>query len=118
KQGNAPDRVQKELSLQGDPFLSFRGNNLAIIRVIAFNQFGNQQRIVQFKRDLILADAQFDFALLFDQPLEFQHRLGRNNDIDFLATRKLQLEINKRQPASIGCDRGEFVILKGEQDTV
>src|SRR5688500_9787783 len=106
------NRVEEELTLEGDALLRVAGNDLAIIRVIALDQFRNEQSAVDFKGELVLANAQSNVAGVTDEAGELIDTFGRDDQIDGLALGELDFEINEREPAPIGCHHRQFVILE------
>src|SRR5439155_13102345 len=52
QQRNASQGIKKCFALEFYALLCFSRNNLAIIRIIAFDQFRNEQRLFQIERDL------------------------------------------------------------------
>ena len=82
-----------------------------VIGIIAFNQFRNEQRLVQIKGDLSAGDAHFDVPLVGQKSLQFGDSLGWNDNVRFLAARNFQLDVHHRQPPSIRRDHGHFVVL-------
>ena len=61
--------MQKFFAHQGDAFLDFAGNDLSVIRIIAFDQLGDDQNgkaffIFQRERRLIVGVTNFHLALV------------------------------------------------------
>ena len=67
-------------------------NDLAIVWIIAFDQFGDEQRLVEIECDLAIAHAHLDVAIIDKQTLQFGHRFGRNNQVRFVAAREFQFD--------------------------
>ena len=94
------------------------GNDLLVVRIISFDQFRNQQRVVQIERDLAAADADLHVAFVGQEALQFRHRFGRDDDVGFVAARKFELDVDHREAAAIGRDQRELVFLEAEENAV
>ncbi len=94
------------------------GNDLAIVRIIAFDQFRNEQRAVEIERDLAAAEADLHIAFIGQQALQFRDRFRRHDDVGFVAARKFELDIDHGEAPSIGRDERELVVLQAEENAV
>ena len=113
---NAAERIQKSFALERDALFRFAGNDLPVVRIISFDQFRDEQRVVEIESDLSAAEAHFHVAVVGQQSLQFRDRFGRHDDVGFVTARKFQFDIDHRQPASIGRDERELVFLQAEQE--
>src|SRR5262249_6947389 len=86
--------------------------------IIPFDQFRDEQRLVEIERDLPAAHADFDLAIVCEQALQFYHRFCRNNKVRFMAARELQLDLDHGTPPPIGCDQRQLGLLETEKDPV
>ena len=94
------------------------GNDLPVVRIIAFDQFRNEQRVVEIERDLAAADADFHFAIVGQEALQFRDRFGRHDDVGLVAARKFQFDVDHGQAPAIRGDERELVFLQAKQDAV
>ena len=102
----------KRLTLESDPLLGFAGDDLAVVRVVALDEFGNKPGAVEFERDEVFGAGNLDFAVLTEQALQFRNGLGRQDKIALVALWKFQIAVEQRQAAAIGRNEHEFVILQ------
>ena len=74
--------------------------------------------LFEIKRDLAAADADLHVAIVGQEALQFRHRFGRHDDVRFVAARKFEIDVDHREPAPVGRDEGELVVLETEEDAV
>ena len=115
EQRNAAERIEEKFALERDALLRLAGNDLAVVRIVAFDQFRDEQRVVQIERDLVVADAHLHVAIVGQQALQFGDRFGRHDDVGFLAAREFHFDIDHGQAAAVGRDHRELVLLETER---
>src|SRR4029079_17336621 len=114
----AAQGIEKCFALERDAFFHFAWDDLLIVRIVALNQFGNEQGVVKIERDLPAPDTDPDVAFISEQALQFRDRLGWDDDVGLVAARKFQADVEYRTPAPVGRDERELVILKTEEHAI
>ena len=71
-----------------------------------------------FESQLILRHAHRDLAGISRHAAELRHAFRRDDDVDFLAARKLHFQVHQCQAASVGRHHGQLSIAERKQDAV
>lgn len=118
EEGDAGDGLEEAFALKGDAFFGFAGDDLTVVRIVAVDEFADEQGVSEIEGDLAVADADGDFALIAEEAGEFVDGLGGDDDVDVLALRELDFLFDHSEAATVGGDHGEVVVFEGEEDAV
>src|SRR5438477_386239 len=110
-------RVEKGLAFERDTLLRFRRNHLFVIRIIAFDQFRDQQRTIKIECDLTGAHADLHVAIIGKQACQFRDCFCRNNDVRFVTARKFQFENDSEEASRRQRGRARLVYVRFETST-
>src|SRR5258705_12680266 len=101
EQRDAAQRIQKRFALKFYSLFCLGRNDLAIVWIIAFDQFRDEQRLVEVKSDLSAAHADLDIAIIGKQALQFGYRLGWNNKFRLVAAREFQFDFDHSESPAV-----------------
>ena len=119
EEGDAADSVEQGLALDGDALVDFSRDDLDVVRVVAFDQFGNERGRTAVELHHVLRDADNNFAIFFEGAHQFGDRFGADDEFAFLAGRNFQVvHFGQGEAASVGRNESKLVAFEGEKDAV
>ena len=112
------DCINEGISRQFDRRLEGGGDDLAVIGICTFDQFGNDHGFIDTECDLFFADFHHHIAFASDQALQFVSGLQSNDNIAiFSGGCFFQRAFAKSKAFAVGGNCSDLTVPDGKQDT-
>ena len=74
--------------------------------------------VLEREGSLVIGVADFDFALVLEQAIQFIDGLGGNDEFALALFGNVRFLVHQRQPAAVGGDHGHFVVFEADENAV
>ena len=118
EQGDTADGFQEFGTGQFDAFFVVGRNDLAEVRIVAVDEFADQQSVINLEGCLVMRETDFDFADIVEQAAEFADGLGGQDGFRLLGFREVQFIFHHGEAAAIRGDKSHLTVLEGHGDAV
>src|SRR5690606_13737032 len=118
EQADPLHRTLEHFALDRDPVVRLTGDDLAKIRIVALDQFGDEKTAIELKTCLAVGDRDLELARIFEEPLQFVDRLGRDDDTRLIPRGELEILLDHGETTTVGRDEGEHPLPDDAVDPV